>query len=77
MRYFHLLMELPVSNVTPIHKKGIRKLRLNYTPVSLTSIFCKIFESILRRVMHEHLEFNKLIEFSIETRLSNTVSFLL
>ena len=46
---------------------GSRKLRSNYRPVTLTSIICKIFESILTRVMHGHLELNQLI--SIEKHL--------
>ena len=39
------------ANVTPIHKKGDRKLPTNYRPVSLTSQVCKVLESIVR----EHL----------------------
>ena len=33
--------------VTPIHKKGNKKLALNYRPVSLTSITCKMMEKIM------------------------------
>ena len=46
-----------IANVTPIHKKGSRKLRSNYKPVS---IIC-IFESILKKVMKSHFEVQKLI----------------
>ena len=50
-----------LANLTPNDKKGSRKLWSKFRPVSLTSNICKIFESILTRVMHGHLELNKLI----------------
>ncbi len=36
------------ANVTPIYKKGTKSSPGNYRPVSLTSISCKLMESILR-----------------------------
>ncbi|XP_065650450.1 uncharacterized protein LOC136078597 [Hydra vulgaris] len=42
------------SNVTPIFKKGSRLKAPNYWPVSLTSIPCKIMESILQKRIMEH-----------------------
>jgi len=49
------------ANVTPIFKKGSRLDPSNYRPVSLTSVVCKVLESIIRyRIMH-HLIKNKLI----------------
>ncbi len=47
--------------MTPIYKKGPRSDPGNYRPVSLTSVCCKIMESIIRDGMMEHLEKNKLI----------------
>jgi hypothetical protein len=49
------------ANVTPIFKKGAKSEPGNYQPVSLTSICCKLLESILRDVLMEHLERNKQI----------------
>ena len=49
------------ANVTPIFKKGAKTKPENYRPISLTSIPCKIMESVLRDGLMEHLEENKLI----------------
>ena len=37
-----------LSTITPIFKKGNRNRAENYTPVSLGSIICKLFESIFK-----------------------------
>ena len=43
---------LPLSwkeaTITPIFKKGDRKLPNNYRPISLTAIFCRLLEAIIR-----------------------------
>ena len=43
---------LPVSwkeaIITPIHKKGSRKVPSNYRPISLTSVFCRMLESVIK-----------------------------
>ena len=49
------------ANVTPIFKKGSKCQPGNYQPVSLTSIPCKIMESILRDSIMDHLLKNSLI----------------
>ena len=36
------------ANVMPIFKKGSRKLLSNYRPISLTSVICKVLESLIR-----------------------------
>ena len=48
------------ADVTPIHKKGARNLVSNYRPVSLTSIFCKLMESIIKDHIMSHLMDNNL-----------------
>ena len=50
--------------VTPIFKKGTKGEAGNYRPVSLTSIPCKIFESIMKDSIMEHLLHNNLIKES-------------
>jgi hypothetical protein len=57
--------QLPVqfksANVTPLFKKGDKTLPSNYRPVSLTSVPCKIMESIVRAKMEEYLYKNNLL----------------
>ncbi len=52
------------ANVTPIFKKGTKSSPGNYRPVSLTSISCKLMESILRDAITDHLTANRLIKDS-------------
>jgi hypothetical protein len=49
------------ANVTPIFKKGSKFDPGNYRPVSLTSVCCKILESIIRDTVMEHLLENNLL----------------
>ena len=49
------------ANVSVIHKKGSRTSTENYRPISLTSQICKVMESIIRDILLEHLEGNRLI----------------
>lgn len=49
------------ANVSPIFKKGAKRDPANYRPVSLTSVCCKVFESILRDAIMTHLDTNNVI----------------
>jgi len=49
------------ANVTPIFKKGAKTDPGNYRPVSLTSVCCKMLESLLKNAIVTHLEANNLI----------------
>ena len=44
------------ANIVPIFKKGDRTDRANYRPVSLTSVPCKIMESIIKEKLMKFLE---------------------
>ena len=44
------------ANVTPIFKKGAKNNPGNYRPVSLTSVCCKMLESIIKDDIVNHLE---------------------
>ena len=48
-----------LANVTPIHKGGDKTEPSNFRPVSLTSVPCKIMESIVFGQVKEHLTRNK------------------
>ena len=47
--------------VTPIYKGGKKSDPLNYRPISLTSVPCKIAERIIKDAIMEHLEKNDLL----------------
>ena len=49
------------ANVTPIFKKGDRSHSGNYSPVRLTSVVCKIMESIIRDGLVKFLDSHALI----------------
>ena len=50
-----------LAYITPIFKKGNRRLAANYRPISLTSICCKVLEHILHSSIFTHLERHKVL----------------
>ena len=50
-----------LANVTPLFKKGDKSNPGNYRPISLTSVVCKLMESILRDKIVKFLEENNII----------------
>ena len=53
-----------MANVAPIFKKGKKDESANYRPVSLTSVVCKLLESVIRDKMIKHLDKNRLLKLS-------------
>jgi hypothetical protein len=47
--------------VTPIHKKGLVCDINNYRPISLTSVCCKLMESIIKKQVLDYLMANSII----------------
>ena len=70
------------ANITPIFKKGAKSDPGNYRPISLTSIPCKLFESLIKDGITKHLEVNALISQSqhgftkSKSCLTNLLEFL-
>ena len=62
--------------VCPIFKKGSRKSPSNYRPVSLTSVCCKVMESIVYESMVFFLRSNSLVHLLLQ-RPSKGVPFYL
>jgi hypothetical protein len=52
------------ANITPIFKKGDRSNVENYRPISLTPLFGKVFEKIIKRQIEDYLRCNALINTS-------------
>ena len=52
------------ANITPLFKKESRNKSENYRPVSLTSVICKLLETLIRDHMVEFLVKHKLINTS-------------
>ena len=48
------------AHVVPVYKKGSREDALNYRPISLTCISCKIMEHIIAREIRQHFSINEL-----------------
>ena len=49
------------ANVTPIYKKGSKSSPVNYRPVSLTSIVCKLLEKLVAKHILSHAQSNGII----------------
>ena len=70
------------ANVVSIFKKGDGTSASNYRPISLTSVVCKMLESILRDAIMEHLLENNLLRSSqhgfmpLRSCLTNLLEFL-
>jgi hypothetical protein len=52
------------ANVSPIFKKGAKTAPENYRPVSLTSVSCKVLESLIKDEMMKHLKKHGLLKRS-------------
>ena len=57
-------LEWKEANIAPLFKKGSRNKPKNYRPVSLTSVVCKLLETLIRDHMVEFLVKHNLINTS-------------
>ena len=49
------------ASITPIFKKGDRRVAANYRPVSLTSVVCKVMERLVVNQVLDHVKGNSLL----------------
>ena len=54
--------KLKIAKVTAIHKKGVPDDPPNYRPISLLSVFSKIFEKIMHKRLYNFLEVNDILQ---------------
>ena len=67
------------ANISAIYKKGDKKNASNYRPVSLTSVVCKILETLIRDHITSHMKRNKLFsnkQFGFISGRSTTLQLL-
>ena len=57
-------LEWKEANIIPLFKNGSRNKSVNYRPVSLTSVICKLLETIIRDHMMDFLLKHRLINHS-------------
>ena len=53
--------KLKIAKVIVLHKKGATDDPSNYRPISLLSVFSKIFEKIMHKRLHNFLEVNDIL----------------
>ena len=51
-----VFQEWKLANITPLFKRGAKSQVQNYRPISLTSVPCKMLESLIKDELVEHLE---------------------
>ena len=48
--------QLKIAKVIPIFKKGLASRKSNYRPISLLSVFSKLFEKLMHKRLYRFLE---------------------
>ena len=67
------------ANITAIHKKDSKKIAGNYRPISLTSVVCKIMETLIRDSLMDYLKRNNILsrlQFGFVSGRSTVLQFL-
>ena len=71
--------ELKIAEVIPLYKGGNARLFVNYRPVSVFSIFSKIYESLVYNRFPEFIELNDILyhlQFEFRQRHSTSVALM-
>ena len=70
--------KLKIAKVTPIFKKGSRTDKSNYRPISVLSIFSKMFEKLVYKRVYNYLEYRNILnEFQFGFRANRSTSHAL
>lgn len=64
------------AHVSPIYKNGDKNKTASYRLISLTSIVCKLMESIIKESIMEHMIKEKLYEYGFINGRSTTTQLL-
>ena len=64
----HHIKDWKTAHISPIFKKGALELASNYGPISLTSLICKIMESIIKDEIMMHLKNKNYFAFDQSVR---------
>ena len=68
-----------ITRVAPIYKSGKRCDSNNYTPISMLSIFSRVFERIVQDQLHEFLRINCILtknQYAFRTLHSSIISLV-
>ena len=71
--------KLKIAKVIAIHKKGSTDNPSNYRPISLLSVFGKIFEKLMHKRLYNFLEINEIIyplQFGFRKKHSTTYTLI-
>ena len=71
--------ELKIAKVIPLYKGGNARLFVNYRPVSVLSIFSKIYERLMYNRLSEFIELNDILyrlQFGFRKRHSTSVALM-
>ena len=63
-----------LANVTPLQKKGDKTLLVNYRPISLTSIVCKLMKTIIHDKLMSFIEENIMINNTQHGFMTNALA---
>ena len=55
------LKKLKLAKVTPVFKKGSTQDKDNYRPISVPSVFSKIFEKVMYKRLYAYLECHNIL----------------
>ena len=68
-----------LTKVTPIFKSGTRNKKNNYRPISVLSVFAKLFERIVHDQLSDYLLSNKILSMSqfAYRKLHSTITSLI